>query len=182
METAPPDLALEYQVTENDFVKAYLAHLRNGLAKIFVYYLLVILGVASILLGAVIAGLDWSGSAVFVFVGAAWIILGFALHPIRRWRLRRAYRGDPRFKTPIKITIEGNEWKVSTATAEAHYKEGTFIKAIETDSMFLFYHSPLLFNFIPKRDLTPDQKIQVNAFLDRVLPIRKGRQRFPASA
>lgn len=184
METASPEFALEYQVTRDDFVGAYLAHCRSaGPFKTFLFYLGPILGGASILVAVVMAVVqvraeeDWSASIIFFVVGLFWI----GCHFLRSWRLKRAYRKDPRFKSPIKITIDGNEWLVNTATAEARYREGTFIKAIETDSMFLFYHSPLLFNFIPKRDLTPQQQKQLDAFLDRVLPVRKGQTRLPAS-
>jgi hypothetical protein len=185
METASPDLVLEYRVTESDYVSACLTHCRSsGPLKLFLYYLLPILGVASILLGGIVAALevraeeDWTLSIVFVVVGLFWI----GCFSIRPWRLKRAYRKDPRFKSPMKIAIVGNEWNVSTATAEARYKEGTFIRAVDTDSFYLFYHSPLMFNIIPKHDLTPDQRTQVEAFLDRALPIHKGRVRLPAAA
>ena len=185
MEAASPEVALEYQVTQNDFVGAYIAHCRNsGPAKTFLYYLLPILGCASILIAVVMMvvqirmGEDWTASIVFFMVGLFWL----ACHFLRPWRLRRAYRKDPRFKSPIKITINGNEWNVSTATAEARYKHGTFIRAVETDSLFLFYHSPLMFNFLPKHDLTPGQQTQIVAFLDRELPIRKGRRWLPAGS
>ena len=185
METASAELVLEYRLTQSDFVCAYIAHYRNsGPAKTFLYYLLPILGCASILIAAVMmvvqirTGEEWTESVVFFMVGLFWL----ACHFLRPWRLRRAYRKDPRFKNPIKITINGNEWNVSTATAEARYKHGAFIRAVETDSLFLFYHSPLLFNFLPKRDLTPGQQTQIVAFLDRELPIRKGRSWLPASS
>jgi len=185
METRSPDLVLEYQVTESDFVSACLTHCRSsGSLKLFLYYLLPILGVASMLFGGIMAALDvraeedWTLSLVFFAVGLFWI----GCHLIRPWRLKRAYRKDPRFRSPIKVAIMGNEWKVSTATAEACYKEGTFIRAVDTDSFYLFYHSPLMFNIIPKHDLTPDQGSQIEAFLDRILPIHKGRVRLPATA
>ncbi len=184
METVSPEVALEYRVTESDFVSAYIAHYRNsGPAKTFLYYLLPILGCASILIAVIIAVLqirrdeDWIGSIVFLVVALFWL----ACHVLRPWRLRRAYRKDPRFKRPIQITINGNEWNVRTATAEARYKQGTFIRAVETDSLFLFYHSPLVFQFLPKRDLTPSQQTLITAFADRELPIRKGRSWLPAS-
>ena len=106
-----------------------------------------------------------------------------ALHFWRQWRLKRMYREDQRFKNthpPIKITIKDDEWDVDTANAKARYKWSTFTRLVETDTLYLFYHSPLLFNTIPKRDLTTPQQAQLKAFLDRKMPLRKGRLQIPA--
>jgi hypothetical protein len=78
--------------------------------------------------------------------------------------------------------IDGSEWRVTTATAEARFKHGTFVKAVETGALFLLYHSPIVFNVIPKRDLTLQQQVRIAAFLDGELPVRKGRVRLPATS
>jgi YcxB-like protein len=185
METASPELAFEYQLTEDDYVNACTTHCRNaGLGKKLLSYTLPFVGVASIILGAATArslsreGEDWTLSLVFVVVGISWLICHF----IRPWRMRRSFRRDPRFKTPTKVVIGGSEWRVTTATTEALFKHGTFVKAVETDSLFLLYHSSIMFNVIPKRDVTPDQQVQIASFLDRELPVQKGRVRLPATS
>lgn len=184
METASSELAFEYQLTENDYVSACTAHYQNaGLLKRTLFYALPVLGVGSMVLGVTTAlarvreGEDWTVSIVFFVVGIFWL----TWHFIRPWRLRRLFRRDPRFKTPTKVVIEGSEWRVTTATAEARFKHGTFVKAVETGSVFLLYHAPIVFNIVPRRDLTPEQQTQIATFLDRELPVRKGRVRLPAT-
>jgi YcxB-like protein len=185
MDARSPELDFEYQVSEEDFARAYLTHCRSGeLKRTIFYYLLPILGIASVLYGVVTAiqrareGEDWGLSIVFFAVGVAWLFC----HIIRPWRVKRLYRKNPRFGAPVKVNIEWDEWKVSTATTEARFKEGTFVRAMETETFFLLYHSPVMFNIVPKNQLTPEQQAGVRAFLDRALPIRRGRFRLPATA
>jgi hypothetical protein len=176
-------LVIEYQVTESDFVSAALSACRiSGLSKAISYYLLPVLGWASIVLGSVNIiltireGEDWKPHLVILGIGALWLLW----HYLRTWRLGRAYRKDPRFKSPITVAINGSEWDIKTATGEAHYRHGTFIKAIETNAFFFFYYSPVMFNFLPKRFLTSDQQVVVYDFLNRELPMRKGKRWLPA--
>ena len=72
METASAELVLEYRLTQSDFVGAYIAHYRNsGPAKTFLYYLLPILGCASILIAVVMTvvqirmGKEWTDPLSF---------------------------------------------------------------------------------------------------------------------
>jgi hypothetical protein len=157
---------------------------KRGPRKETAFLPLPFLGVASILLGVATAlslsreGEDWTVSIVFFVVGIFWL----TWHFIRPLRLRRLFRRDPRFKTPTKVVIDGSEWRVTTATAEARFKHGTFVKAVETGSGFLLYHAPIVFNIVPRRDLTPEQQTQIATFLDRELPVQKGRVRLPATS
>jgi hypothetical protein len=182
MDVTSPKLTFEYQATEKDFVTAALSACRKGsMAKLVGYYLLPLLGWGSIGFASVLIvlsvrdGNDWKPLLAIFAIGVVWLLLYY----IKPWRLKRAFRKDPRFKAPIKISIDGSEWSIKSATADAHYRRRTFIKAVEMDSLFLFYHSPLMFNFIPKHALTADQLAGIHEFLNRELPVRKGKAWLP---
>ena len=119
---------------------------------------------------------NWSGPVTFFLIGMAWLACYF----YRPYALKRLYRKDERYKSPIHVRIVGNDVYVTTAKSEGHHRPGSYVRALETDELILLYTSPIMLSFVPKRDLTPEQLSSVHAFLDRELPLRKGRNRLPA--
>jgi hypothetical protein len=185
MEAASRDLAFEYRITETDFVHAFLTHYRNcSRVRAVLYYAYPILGVILVFLAVFLAvmqtraGEEWTGPVPLFIVGAVWLGCYFG----RPFWLKRLYRKDQRYKTPVRVRIIGDEVYVTTATAEGHYRPGSYVRALETDELILLYHSPIMFSFVPKRDLSPEQRSALSDFLDRELPLRKGPNRLPAIA
>ena len=183
METVAPDLTFEYRVTEPVFVNAYLTHCRRSSRYRSVMYVLYpILGVLFITLAVLMAvlqsreGEDWNGPVPFFLIGFLWL----ACFLWRPFYFKRLYRKDQRYREPIRVTVANGEMTVISATAEGKYKRGIFVRALETDDLILLYHSPVMFSFVPKSDLTPPQLASLEAYIDHELPIRKGPNRYPA--
>ena len=141
METATPELEFDYRVTEKDFVNAYLTHYKHSARfRAALYYGYPVLGIALVVLAVFMAvvqtqmGEEWNGPVPLFLLGCAWLACWIG----RPWYLKRLYRKDPRFGSPIHLSIAGNRMNIVTATAEANYKHGTFIRALETDSVFCY--------------------------------------------
>lgn len=185
METATPEFAFEYRVTEQDFVHGFMTHFRNtGPVRRVLYYPYPLLGAICILLAVLLAvmqaraGEDWNGPVPLFLLGVAWLACYF----YRPFALKRLYRKDERYKSPINVRIAGNDVYVTTKQGEGHQKPGSYVRAFETNELVLLYTSPLMLSIVPKRDLTSEQLNGLHAFLDRELPIQKGRNRLPAKA
>jgi YcxB-like protein len=187
MQSTSSTLLIEYQITEQVYVDASLAICRlSSASRKFCYYVLPVLGWLSVAYAtfktaqSVLDGCDLTEAlrytVGFYVAGVIWLILHF----VRPWRLKRIYRKDPRFKKPVRIAIDGGEWQITTATAEARLKASAFLRAIETPSFYLFFVSSNMAQFVPKPQLTAEQLAGMNEYLDREFPVRKGDNRLPA--
>jgi hypothetical protein len=182
METVIPDVAFQYQVTEPVFVSAYLTHYRRyNRFRAVMYYLYPIIGGILVLMAVLLAvlqsraGEDWNGPVPLFLLGCLWLFC----YLWRPFYFRRLFRKDQRFREPIRVSVTNGEMSVITATSEGKYKKGIFVRALESDDLILLYHSPVMFSFIPKRQLTADQLASFEVFLNDQLPVRKGANRFP---
>jgi hypothetical protein len=52
-------------------------------------------------------------------------------------------------------------------TAEAQLKWGNFIRFLESDDIFMLFHSDLIFNILPKRAFAADEIDQFRELLRR---------------
>lgn len=80
-------------------------------------------------------------------IGVYFLYCGFAL---RRY-FRRSYRKDRRFQHDFTTDISEDGIHIAMPTAEAQLKLENFVRFLESDEIFMLFHSDLIFNILPKR-------------------------------
>jgi hypothetical protein len=86
-------------------------------------------------------------------VGAFLLYCGFAL---RRY-FRKRYRTDQRFKHDITADISEDGVHVVTAFEESQLKWNAIVRFLESDKIFMFFYSDMIFSVVPKRAFAPSE-------------------------
>ena len=84
-------------------------------------------------------------------VGFYFLYCGFAL---RRY-FRRRFRNDRRFRHDFTADISHEGIHITTPSEDSQVKWSSFIRALESDKIFMLFHAEWIFSIFPKRAFGP---------------------------
>jgi hypothetical protein len=164
-------MELRYELTKKDFYDSFVAH-RNRFPVSKWAFRLVALGIFSLvvigLLGiAAHPGLNWITDVGIVLFAILWagILWGRPW-----WTARRQLSEQPSLRGSRTMLVDavGVHWRWDGGSADVKWKN--FIRGLESKTEILLYTSPLSFNIVPKRALTPGQLVEFRNLLVQNLP------------
>jgi hypothetical protein len=86
-------------------------------------------------------------TVAFALMGAYFVYCGFALKRLFRQRFRK----DRRFQHDVTADISEEGVHVVTDFEDTHLKWSALLRFLESDRIFMFFHSELIFSVVPKR-------------------------------
>jgi hypothetical protein len=98
--------------------------------------------------------------------GFFFIYLGFAM----RLYFRKSYRNDQRYKHDLTAEISDEGIDIAHLFANSQMKWNSFVRVLESDSIFMVFIAPWLFLVFPKRFFSPEQADQFRVLLRRYVP------------
>ena len=111
---------------------------------------------ALIFLGALYAysGVAWRDMWLLYLSAAFVLMLTVGGPAIQRWQLGRLYAGSPILRAPqqYEFTVDGVSIRGGPAASTMRWD--AFREAVETDEFFLFYLSPRIAYYLPRRAIT----------------------------
>ena len=157
-----------YRITEQDYLEAHSLFAANEpvyrrLSRRFMPWIGAILLVTQLTYLAIVPDANRVTAALGSAIGVYFLYCGFAL---RRY-FRRSYRKDRRFQHDFTTDISEDGIHIAMPTAEAQLKWGNFIRFLESDDIFMLFHSDLIFNILPKRAFAADEIDQFRELLRR---------------
>lgn len=159
----------ECSVSERDYVLAHFVHMRPRPALKAVGWLLVILYVGA---GALTA---WRTRASGPWNAELWMILApgvyltIRLLVIEPWRLRRLYRQHARPGGSFRLTAHPDRAEVSSVNGHVSIPWTDFRKWKEGKTVFLLYHTDVLFHILPKSAFDSSQQDALRELLSQRL-------------
>ena len=106
-------------------------------------------------------------AAVASLIAIYFLYCGFA---IRRY-FRRSYQNDRRFQHDFTTDMSEDGILITMPTAESRMKWDNFVRFLESDDIFVLFHSDLIFNILPKRAFTTDEVDRFRELILRKIPI-----------
>jgi hypothetical protein len=150
-------LKIVYRITEEDYVGAHDLFAANEMPLYRRVSRLLLPWVGAIILLMQVAHLivvPNRNPAVLGFgflVGFYFLYCGFAL---RRY-FRRRFRNDRRFRHDFTAEISDEGIHITTLSEDSQVKWSSFIRALESDKIFMLFHAEWIFSIFPKRAFGP---------------------------
>jgi hypothetical protein len=149
-----PTYSFDWQLREHAHVVRLLMQERLGSgiwrvmrwAVVIILALATVLAVASALLGDFGSALRLGPLVILVGGMTFWFETWTGW--IRAWQIRRM---DPATLHPLSLALEETGLRVITKAAETHLKWEGLHKVRETPDLFMFYYSPRIAYYLPKR-------------------------------
>ena len=134
------------------------------------YYVLLTLGVVSVLLGTFVAyKVDYWPGLCLQLVGIFWLSWFVIIWPL--W-VRRDFRKHPNFSVPQVARLNDEGFYSANDIAQGMAKWTAFTKFHETQNLFMLHMGARLFQVIPKRALSAAQIDEMRQLLHHNLPNR----------
>lgn len=134
------------------------------------YYVLLTLGILSVLLGTVVAyKVDYWQGFCLQLLGIFWLSWFVVVRPL--W-VRRDFRRHPNFSVLQVVRLNDEGFYSASDIAEGMAKWTAFTKFHETQNLFMLHMGARLFRVIPKRALSAAQADELRQLLHRNLPNR----------
>jgi len=139
-------MRVEFSLTEKDFVAAQRAHRPWSVFVPIVGGLLVLAGVVAL-------AVDRKNlvSSIEPF------LLGVALLFLQRVLWSYHFKNDKRLHDPFVAVISGDGIELSASTVVSRFEWRSFVRFVETKTLFLLYQGPNVFNIFPKRCFGADE-------------------------
>lgn len=145
---------------------------RSGLWRVIRLLVISVLAVAAV--GTVASGLlgDLASALrlgfLVILVGGMTFWFEKLTGRVRAWQVRRM---DPAVRHPISLALEESGLRVITEAAETRLRWDGLHKVRETPDFFMFYYSPRIAYYLPKRVLSGQAEIDaVRASIQGRLP------------
>lgn len=156
--TIPAIMEITYELTQKDFVEAFIAHrnrsaLLRWLFRLCAFLFFVCIGLG--LFGSIfIPQLFLSSYLPLLLLGLFWI---FLLWIAPRLMARTQYKKQPAAQGAIVFAVDtaGVQWKWDGGTSNIEWRN--FIRISEAKNHFRLYGSPVYFHIVPKRAFTAEQ-------------------------
>jgi hypothetical protein len=160
-------MEITYELAQKDFYESFITHrnssvFRKWFLRLIVFFVLALLAFG--MLGAVMRpyAQAWSNLIPLSIFAALWVVLLWA----SPWlSARKQFSKQPGAQGPRTLSVDsaGVHWRWSGGSSDVEWKN--YIRYLEGKSVFLIYTSPVCFNMVPKRALTPDQMAEFRALL-----------------
>jgi hypothetical protein len=161
-----------YRVTEPDFMEGYRLYV-SGEKPFRRWSRRLMPWEGGVFLAIGILSLFSTGDRVLPTVlclaGVYLLYCGFAL---KRY-FRRRYRSDQRFKRDITAEISEDGIHVVTETEDSQQKWNAIVRFLESDKVFIFFYSGMIFTIVPKSAFAP---ADLDPFRELI------RRKFPSSS
>jgi hypothetical protein len=169
-------MKLTYRISEQDYMDAqslYLANLRPRYRR-FVRSLMPWVGAFVVIIEVAYIVLVPERSLALLVIG---FLIGFYLlycghFAVRRY-FRRLYRNNPHYKHGFTADISEDGIHIVTATDDSQSKWGSFVRFLESDKIFMLFHSEWIFIVFPKRAFAPGEVEQFRELLRFNIPTPK---------
>jgi hypothetical protein len=162
-----------YELVQRDFYDAILAHRNRSILTKWLLRFLTFMWVACAVITALAMAMrpDLHPQQNFlpiVFIGMFWMLI-FWGSPW--WAARNQFLKQPSAQGPRTLLADaaGIHWKWNGGSSDIEWKN--FVRFHETKNQFLLYSSPIIFNVVPKRALTLDQRDDFRLILTENLPL-----------
>jgi hypothetical protein len=139
-------MEVRYQCTADDYVEAQRAHARKSSG----YYVLLVLGILSVLTGLTIMLRVSLGSGLVVAFGGIFWLSWFPLF-LSRWRIKRDFRKHPNLGVPCALVADGDGLKTQSNVTQSQSAWRAYSKFLESPNLFLIYPGARMFFMVPKR-------------------------------
>jgi hypothetical protein len=168
-------MSITYQLKQEDFLGAFTAH-RNSkpVAKWARRFLIAIPGLFfAISILVVLAGRPDDPQSIVppLVIFAIW---GTVLWGLPRWAARKQFMGQRAAQGPITLTLDetGVHTRWNGGNSDVEWRN--FVRWVEGKNQILLYSSPVLFNIVPKRALSPEELNVVRELVQQHVRIEKG--------
>ncbi len=162
-------MQITYELNETDFVQAMNAH-RYAKGPTPAIPLMVGSVIGGIFLWDLVKHHDLTSRLLPVLILAVSAFIGFLFWASPRRFALKQFRSSPCVHGPRSLTLDeaGLHWKWDVGATELGWKNIT--KFVESQNQFVFYTSPVLFNPVPKRDLSSERISELRSFVLEHLP------------
>jgi hypothetical protein len=165
-------MQIEYELTYKDFKEAFSVHRERTPAKRWILRILMILVIGFwvfLFWGSLLAH-NTRSLMPFFLLAIIWIAF---ITSFRWWSIRRQFLKQPRAHGPKTLLLDssGAQWRWDGGSMNCSWKD--YIRWVEGRSQILFYTSPVGFNILPKRGLTPDQLNELRTMLAQNIQAEK---------
>jgi predicted membrane channel-forming protein YqfA (hemolysin III family) len=158
-------MEVTYQLAADDFYDASNAHRKSKLITRWGFRAGIVLAVLLLAFAAVVFMMfpdsPSSHELRLLFVlGLIWLLC-VAMSPLlRRWALRRQFRGSPSAQSPITLRVSDDGLHFHSNHMDGKVAWSSFVKWHEGKSVFALMSSPVIFHAVPKRAFTPEALAQ----------------------
>ncbi|NMW31565.1 YcxB family protein [Altererythrobacter sp. RZ02] len=162
--------------TEQDVVAAALAFQRLALKRrpfaIFVSVIVVVITAVAWLLARDGEFLD----VLLIMAGSGFVTLGLMIG-LLRWvsvplSARRQFRQSVSLGEPVTFSFDEDQIELGNERSHARFAWDEFHRWHETEDYFMLYQSAMLYNILPKRDMSEEQVVAVRSCLESKGPQR----------
>jgi len=144
-------MKIVYRITEQDYMAARDLFLANEkpwhrrISRRLIPWLGGLLLTTQMAYVMVVTDANREMAAVASLIAIYFLYCGFA---IRRY-FRRSYQNDRRFQHDFTTDISEDGILITMPTAESRMKWDNFVRFLESDDIFVLFHSDLIFNILP---------------------------------
>jgi len=165
-------MELTYELTQMDFYESIVAHRTRSTTLKWAFRIVsisLVVGAGLLILAVCLAATNLASVAPIVIIAVGWLAVVWFLP---RLAARTQYRKQPGAHGPKTVVLDdtGVHLRWDGGSADVQWK--TYFRHLESKHQFLLYSSPVTFNMLPKRALTPEQVCELRAFLQQKLPRR----------
>ena len=165
-------MEVTYELTQKDLVDCFLAHRRHSTFSKWIFRVsactvmpLVCLCLLVFIFSPKVRSFSTYVQLLFSIALMAVYFWGYPW-----WAARVQFTKQPGTQGPITVSLDngGVHWKWNGSSSDVQWKN--YIRIHESKTHFLFYRSPVSFNIVPKRALTPEQQSDFRAFVAQYMP------------
>ena len=158
-----------YELTERDFIEALLAHrqrtpFKKWSLRLFTLFVFGTLGLSLLVLAFRPNEETFLNIKPMLIFAPLW---GLFVWGAPRLSARIQYRKQPSAHGQKSVLFDGwgvhGKWKGGTSEVEWQ----NYLRYVESKSLFILYQSPILFSFVPKRAMTPEQISELRALVQQ---------------
>lgn len=165
-------MQVSYELKQRDFFDSFIVHrnrtpLRKWSFRLIATFVFLFAGVELLMLLVRPNGRTYSNVAPLLGLAFLW---GMLMWASPWWLARSLSLKQPSAQGPITLLLDpaGLHWRWNGGAADLEWKNK--IGYFEGKNHFLLYSSPVTFNIVPKRALTPEQLDAVRELLAEHLP------------
>lgn len=162
--------------TEQDVIAAALSFQRLALKRRpFAIFVSVI--VAIIVAMAWLLAREGEFLEVLLIMTGSGLVTLLLMIALLRWvsvpmSARRQFRQSVSLGEPVTFSFDEDQIELGNERSYARFAWGEFHRWHETDCYFMLYQSAMLYNILPKRDMSENQIVKVQTFLETKGPQR----------
>jgi hypothetical protein len=160
-------MQIDYELTQRDFTDSFAAHRNRNifskwLTRLFMSFTIVL--AAILVFGLIVKPNGQDAKTLMPYFVLAFLWIGIT-RVLPRWSALKQFSKQPGAQGPRTVLMDatGVHWRWNGGSSDVAWKN--YVRALEGKNTFLLYTSPVCFNIIPKRFLTPEGLLELRALL-----------------